>query len=136
MPENSKPTATSFSVDCKIVIDPKTVGNVFNGYFTSNGLKVAGSLPPAAHLPHMPHQISQHFTLPLSLQTKYIEKQLQNLAENKAVGLDRLPCKLIFIAASSYPIHSPLLYIYDCNLVNLFQNESMQMCCHFLSMAH
>ncbi len=35
MPGNSKPNAKSLLVDGIIVTDPKTVGNVFNGLFTS-----------------------------------------------------------------------------------------------------
>ncbi len=35
IPGNSDPSAQSLLVDDKIVTDPKTAANVFNGYFTS-----------------------------------------------------------------------------------------------------
>ncbi len=94
MPGNSKPSAKSILVDSKIVTDPKTVANVFNGYFTSIGLTLAGSLPPAAPFTPYPLLNIPAFNLP-TVTSEYIEKQLQNMPENKAVGLDRLPGKLI-----------------------------------------
>ncbi len=113
--------------DSKIVTDHNTVANVFNGYFTSIGLRLAGSLPPAAPFtPHAPPNIPAfHFP---TVTSEYIEKQLLNLPENKAVDLDRLPVKLIRAAAPA--ISNSLTFILNLLL------QSGKFISDFLSLGH
>ncbi len=56
------------------------------------------------------------------------------LVLNKAVGLDRLPGKLIYAAAPAIFNSLTSILNLSCNLVNLFQNGRMEN--HFLSLAH
>ncbi len=66
------------------------------------GLKVAGSLPPVAPFTPIaiPNILACHAP---SVTSEYVEKQLLNLPEKKAVGLDRMPGKLIHVAVPTIP---------------------------------
>ncbi len=54
------------------------------------------------HSPHMPHQISKHYTSYCHF--RIISKLLHDVPENKAVDLDRLPGELIHAAAPAISI--------------------------------
>ncbi len=53
------------------------------------------------------------FTFP-SVTSEFVQKQLQNMPKNKAIGLDRLPSRLLRADASI--ISEPLVYILNLSL--------------------
>ncbi len=85
----------------------------FNNYFTSIGQELASKLPPAP--PFIPPETPEipAFTF-LSVTSEFLQKQLQNMPENKAVALDRLPGRLL--RAASPTISEPLAYILNPSL--------------------
>ncbi len=112
LPGNAKPNPKGLLIDSQIVIDPKCMSNVFNNYFTSIGQDLACQLPPAP--PFIPPETLEipAFTFP-SVTSEFVQIKLQNMPENKAVGLDKLPCRLLRAAAPIISEH--LAYI-----LNLF----------------
>ncbi len=112
VPGNAKSSPKGLLIDCQIITDTKCMSNVFTNYFTPIGQELASKLP-SAH-PFNPPETPEIpvFTFP-SVTPEFVQKQLQNMPENKAVGLDRLPDRLLKAAAPI--ISEPLAYI-----LNLF----------------
>ncbi len=101
-------------INGEIVVDGQKMANFFNEYFTSINQDLANMFPPApppfisSEPPGMPV-----FKFP-SVNTEFVLKQLPSMPENKAVGLDKLPGKLLRAAASI--IAQPLAFILNISL--------------------
>ncbi len=87
---NAKPSPKGLLINGQIITDPKCMSTVFNNYFTSIGQELASKLPPAPHFTPPENPEIPAFTFP-SVTSEFVQKQLQKLPENKAIGLDRLP---------------------------------------------
>ncbi len=96
LPGNAKHSPKGLLIDGQISTDPKCMSNVFNNYLTSIGQELASKLPPAPPF------------------IRICTKQLQNMPENKAVGLDRLLDRLLRVAAPI--ISESLAYILNFSL--------------------
>ncbi len=84
-------TKLALLINGQIVIDKHNIANLFNQYFTCIGQELADKLPPAPLYTPANPQISQ------------------SMPENKAVGLDKLPDKLLRVAVPI--IAQPLAFI-------------------------
>ncbi len=113
LPGNAKPSPKGLLIDGQIITDPKCMSNVFNNYFTSIGQELSSKLPPTS--PFIPPETPEipAFTFP-SVTSEFVQKQLQNMPENNAVGLDKLPGRLQRAAAPI--ISEPLAYILTLSL--------------------
>ncbi len=114
-PGKSKASPKGLLIDGQIITDKLQMANTFNEYFTSIDQDLARQLPsatpfiPSNNPPDIPA-----YKCPV-VTAQFVEKQLLSMPENKDVGLDRLPGRLLRAAAPV--IAHPLAYIF--NLFNL-----------------
>ncbi len=101
-------------INGEIVVDGQKMANFFNEYFTSIGQDLANMLPPGPppFILYEPPDIPI-FKFP-SVTTEFVLKQLQSMPENKVVGLEKLPGKLLRAAAPI--IAQPLACILNLSL--------------------
>ncbi len=112
MPGTSKSKLNGILLSRKIITKSKGIANAYNEYVTSIGNDLACKLPP-----HNTSNLTNsdllsgiptcHFpTIP----TDFVEKQLTDMPENKAVYLDEISSRLLRIAASiiSKPLTSSM----------------------------
>ncbi len=89
------------------------MANTFNKYFISIGQNLARQLSSATpFIPPNPRDIPA-LKFPV-VTAQFVEKQLLSMPENKAVGLDKLPGRLLRAAAPV--IAHPLAYIFNLSL--------------------
>ncbi len=104
----SKASPKRLLIDGQIITDKLQMINTFNKYFTSIGQYLTRQLPSATQfIP--PNPLT---SLPLQfpvVTAQFVEKQLLSMPNNKDVGLDRLPGRLLSAAAPV--IAHPLAYI-------------------------
>ncbi len=118
LPEKCNPNLKGLLVNGKSITNSKGIANPYNEYFTSIGNDLASKLPP-----HNPSNLTNSdqpsgiptFHFPI-IHTDTVEKQLSHMPENKAVGLDKISCRLLRIAASI--ISKPLTSIMNKSLQN------------------
>ncbi len=113
LPGNANPSPKHLLIDSQIITDPKCMSNDFNNYFTSIVQELASKLPPAP--PFIPPKTPEIPAFTFSaVRSEFVQKQLQNIPENKAVGQDRLSGRIL---RSDAPIISELLdYILNLSL--------------------
>ncbi len=86
---------------------------MFNSYFTSIEQELVSKLPPAP--PFIPSETPEIPAFTFHLETsEFVQTHFQNMPENKAVGLDRLPGRLLRAAAPI--ISEPLAYVRNLSL--------------------
>ncbi len=109
-------TPKGLLLDGQIVTDKLQMANTFNKYFTSIGQDIARHLLSATpFIPPKPPDIPA-FKFPVVAHHFCWNKQLVYMPENKAVGLDRLPCRQLRAAAPVSSIAHPLAYIFNLSL--------------------
>ena len=100
----------------KIVKDKKDMANIMNEHFTTIGHKLVEQLPSPQNPPDLTNimpKVGTNLQL-CNISPDYVEKQLKNLPTRKAVGLDKLPNKLLKEAAAQ--ISHPLTFIFNMSL--------------------
>ncbi len=113
LPGKSKTSPKGLLIDGQIITDELQLANIFNKYFTSIGQDLARQLPSTTpFIPPNPSDIPA-FKFPV-VTAQFVEKQLLSMPENKDVGLDRLPGRLL--RASAPDIAHPLAYIFNLSL--------------------
>ncbi len=99
----------------------------FNNYFTSIGQELASKLPPVSlFIPPETPDIHA-FTFPLVI-PEFVQQLLQNMPENKAVDLDRMPGR--FLKAAALIISKRLAYIF---LTSLYSMVNLSVSGHVLN---
>jgi hypothetical protein len=112
LPGNSKSTPKGLLVNGQIITEKKPMANAFNQYFTSICKNLANKITSVVTFtPPNPFNICFRFP---TVTPEFVEKQLSSMPENKAVGLDRLPGKLL--RAASPVISKPLAFILNISL--------------------
>ncbi len=109
-------------IDGQSITDKLQMANTFNEYFTSIGQDLARQLPSATPFipPNNPPDIPA-FKFPV-VTAQFVERQHLSMPENKAVGLDILPGRLLRAAAPV--IAHPLAYIFNLSLQSgIFIND-------------
>jgi hypothetical protein len=77
----------------------KEIAESFNSHFVSVGENLASDIPPSTVEPDL-YVVPAETTFSIKSFTVYaVYKKLKAINERKAAGLDKIPCKLLRIAA-------------------------------------
>ncbi len=83
----------------EIINTPKDIAETFNSHFASVGEKLAFDIPPSAVKPEVYVEPAQTTFSMRSPTVNAVFKKLKAINERKAACLDKIPCKLLKIAA-------------------------------------
>jgi hypothetical protein len=90
---------------------PKEIAETFNSHFASVGENLASDIPLSTVKPDV-YVVPAETTFSMKSLTVYaVYKKLKAINERKAAGLDKIPCKLLRIAAEI--VAPPLTQIFD-----------------------
>ncbi len=118
----SHKTISNIKVGEEIINIPKDIAETFNSHFASVGEKLAFDIPPSAVKPEVYVEPAQTIFSMRSPTVNAVFKKLQAINERKAAGLDKIPCKLLKIAAEV--IAPSLTQIFDKTIrTNIFPDD-------------
>ena len=110
LPRKNKNPANTKKINAQICSIPAVIANKFNDYFGTIAVKLCCSLLPNRQIPPKPSY--NCFFQFKHIEINYILKRLEQLKNNKAVGIDNIPGRLLKMASEQ--IAPSLIYI--CNL--------------------